>query len=233
MKTKSIKLFVPFFLSIILFASCSKFGDIPSEVTLRGLKGTPKTILEKSFANDSLLALNQPEASTRYIELNKKGYIEKNTIYSSFQLMFFSENGKKQGDTLITNGFLADTTQISIIKQWKTSDSTIELHEFFLEDGVVIGEISSIKTKLNRNNQPEQEIIVTDAGYQITIENIYSDGLVINQYQGVRFSEPIVINYRYVEFDEHNNWIMRQCIINDENGENNVSYQVREITYFE
>lgn len=233
MKFINLKKIAVVFSITMLLVSCSRNGDFPSEVIQRGLKGHPKTILEKSFANDSMLALEQPENYERWIEFDQKGYIVKSLIYAENKLAFFSEADTKHGDTLITNGFLKDSTMVSITKQWVTSDTTLEIHEFEVKDGAIIGEFSTIKTILNHNKQPKKESIITDTGTELITEIIYFGELAISQYQSLQFSEPFVINYRYLEYDEYNNWTMRQCIINEENGKSNVSYQAREITYFE
>ncbi|MDD4847432.1 MAG: hypothetical protein PHR53_01510 [Bacteroidales bacterium] len=220
-------------LCLFVLVSChSKNGNIPSDVMLQGLKGDPQKITEKSYANDSLFAINQPETEYRILYFNQKGEIVTTMVYSNDCLSFFSEKSDPIHDTLITKSFLIDSTQISVIKQWKTSDSTYELHEFLMEEGEIVGEISSIKTCLNRNQQPEIEEIITSDGYKIITENIYTENLLLCQRQQAAMSFSITISYRYLKFDDHNNWILRQCLVNNGYNDAFVSYQEREIEYY-
>lgn len=228
-----INLFFFVFLAVLLGACQPKYGKMPSETTMRGLKRKPKSMTEKSYANDSLLKMDQPNENTRTILFDKKGNIVKSFIYENTDLQYFTEKAKNIGDTLISNSFIDDTTQISIIKQWKTSDSTFELHEYFMEEGNVVGEISSMKTWLNQQNLPEKEEIITETGFAMTTENIYSDYLLINQIQTTQIGWSVSIMYRYLEFDHQNNWTKRQCIVNEGSGSEYVEYQIRAIEYFD
>lgn len=221
-------------LTIFVMMSCgSKYGKIPSEVTLRGLKGSPKKLTEISYANDSLLKLDEPDINSRTVIFDRRGNIIKTMIYKESALDNFTELQKTKKDTIIINSYLSDSTLVSVIKQWKTNDSTFEMHEYFVEEGVLLGEISSIKTILNKDNRPEIEEMTTGSGFTITTENIYSDHLLIHQTQTAKLGWAVSLTYRYLKFDEQQNWIERQCIINEGSGSEHVEYHVRTIEYFE